>query len=87
MYSPESDLVTLVILKFPFDEIRNLPLLCRYAAPNRQRTTGLGSPVGLHIISTLECMRALWVSCGALLPRPKPAGIANLVERILFNNK
>ena len=76
VYSPESDLVTLLILKFPLDRMRCLPESCTSIGPNRHLTVGFGSPVGLQISSTLVWTRACRLDCGALLPVPNPAGIS-----------
>ena len=38
---------------------------------------GLGSPVGLHVSSTVVWISAFMLGCGALLPDPNPAGISD----------
>lgn len=72
-----------MIRKFPFDKIRNLNLLLlRFREPlNSQRMVGLGSPVGLHISSTVVWISAFMLGCGALLPGPNPAGISDEIEK------
>jgi len=75
-YSPESVLVTLLILKFPLERMRCLPDPFTCIAPDSQRMAGFGSPVGLHVSSTVVWMSAFMLDCGGLLPGPKPAGIS-----------
>ena len=53
-----------------------------FKAPlNSQRMVGFGSPVGLHVSSTLVRMSAFVFGCGTLLPGPNPAGISEGIER------
>ena len=42
---------------------------------------GLGSPVGLHVSSTLVWISAFVLGCGTMLPGPNPAGISDGIER------